>query len=151
MKIKIKKALAIKLEEYKVLHGGYEYNYQFKILVSRMIKRDEFKFKKSGSYYYAEKNGFFQIFEHEPGTKDGFAGSTIALNMGSEIKTFEGSLWDPFTVPDDLKVFVCVSITDSEDDFNRGYTFVAGKITKKLFNKIKWVDENGKRKRIKAV
>lgn len=70
---------------------------------------DRYKFdlyqELPGGVYFSECGGLVNIYKHSPGTKDGFAGRTIALAvmepsviskkiMARRIRIFEGSLWD---------------------------------------------------------
>lgn len=70
---------------------------------------DRYKFdlyqELPGGVYFSECGGLVNIYKHSPGTKDGFAGRTIALAvmepsviskniMARRIRVFKGSLWD---------------------------------------------------------
>lgn len=106
----------------------------FKILVD---KTPEFKYEQIGAFYYAETNNFVSVYEYKPGTKNGFAGAEITLKMkDGTLKTFKGSLWDPWKIPENIPPFRAVEITDSIDVYERGWTFCAGKITKQLYDEL---------------
>jgi len=94
-------------------------------------------FKKIGNFFYGENEGYVRLYKHEPGTKDGFAGRTITLNIeGVGEMDFKGCLWDPFSIPDDIPKFFCVGITTDPKVFDRGFTYTAGKITWELAKEI---------------
>jgi len=94
-------------------------------------------FKKIGNFFYGEKEGYVRLYEYKPGSKDGFGGRTITLDIeGIGEMDFTGTLWDPFSIPDDIPKFFCVGITTDPEVFERGHTYMAGKITWELATEI---------------
>lgn len=120
-----------------ILHNGRVYNGTLELLVDKIPKVE---FEQKGLFYYGEKDGYVEVYKHEPGSTRGFAGRDITLKFkdGSE-KTFHGSLWDPFGIPKELNWFN-VSITEDPKVFEKGWTYYGGKITidlaKKLIEKL---------------
>lgn len=118
------------------LSGHRAYQYTLKILVDE-IPHDEMVFKKYGPFLYAEKEGFVRIYKHEPGTTNGFAGRTIALNVEGRPMAFTGSLWDPMSYrqqkENNVPSYRACSVTTKQRVMELGYTFYAGYLTKQLY------------------
>jgi len=117
-------------------HRGYSGSLQL-LLDSRPTLTD-FTFAEYGNMFYAENDGFVRVFQHVPGSTDGFAGREYTLNFDEGPRTFKGSLWDPTEFDDTSGIpkYRAVSITDSKDVMVRGHTFYAGYVTKELYHKL---------------
>lgn len=114
--------------------GNLCYSGSLHLLVDEIPK---VKFKKFGNFFYGERDGYIRLYEYQPGTKDGFGGRTITLNIdGLGDMDFMGTLWDPFSIPDDIPKFFNVGITTDPKVFERGHTYMAGKITWDLAKEI---------------
>ena len=61
----------------KILNNGCAYNGELELLVDKI---PEVEFEEYGFFYYGEKDGYVKVYEHEPGSTDGFAGREITLN-----------------------------------------------------------------------
>lgn len=107
------------------------------LLVDKIPQTSEMCYKRFGSYFYAEKDGYVSCYMHDPGTTQGFAGREFKLNVDGEIREFKGSLWDDY--PDKssgVPEYESVSITSEKKVFDIGHTFYAGKIIKELYDLI---------------
>lgn len=123
-------------KEGRLLIGPYSYSGQLQLLLDEEPAWDEFVFRKYGPFLFASLDGFVRVYVHKPGTRAGFAGRTITLNVEGEKKDFHGSLWDPISLrdaPDDLPQFRSVSITADPKVMKRGYTFGAAYMLKSIF------------------
>lgn len=110
----------------KFLHGNKIVNGQLAVLVDSFATH---RYKKYGAFYYSEVDGFVSIYEHKPRETDGFGGRLIKLQMeDGETLEFKGTLWDPFSIPENLQSMPVV-VTDDIEAFERGYTFYSYKCT----------------------
>ncbi len=121
-----------------LLSGHMGYKGSIQILVNEVPKGEDFVFRKIGVFLFAEKEGFVEIYRHDIGSTDGFAGREITLNVEGEEKTFKGSLWDPTGFDDmgEIPEYRSVSITDDPKVMETGYTFYSGYVTKKVYDKL---------------
>lgn len=117
-------------------HRGYSGSLQ--LLLDKRPVFEDYTFKRYGNMFFAENEGFVRVFLHRPGTTKGFAGSEYTLNFEEGPETFKGSLWDPTQFDDTSKIpeYRAVSITDEKDVMEKGYTFYAGYVIKKLYNEL---------------
>jgi len=122
----------------RLLSGHMVYSGTIQVLVNEVPKASDFEFKRIGKFLFAERDGFVKIFKHEPGSKDGFGGWELTLNVGGDRITYKGCLWDPMGFDDMSNVpeYRSVSITDDPEVMKVGYTFYSGYVTKKLYEKL---------------
>jgi hypothetical protein len=89
-----------------------------------------FEYEQKGNLYFAESEGFcIGYYYSEPG--EGFGGRVFPLKMvNGSVKELTGP-WscESSSFNKHFKKSVDISITDSEINYNRGYTFRTGKIT----------------------
>ncbi|MGD2065841.1 MAG: hypothetical protein PVI43_01560 [Candidatus Bathyarchaeota archaeon] len=121
----------------KTIAGHLKYDGMIQLLVDE-IPHNEMVFRWYGKFLYAEKYGYVRVYHHKPGTKDGFAGRSITININGNKTTFNGDLWDPtgFSKMESVPEYRAVCITEDLAAYNRGYTFYAGYVTKELYEKI---------------
>lgn len=131
-------------QNFSFMHGERIYTHKHELLLNRIPKIDEVKFVEIDNYYFGEVDGFLFLYHHRPRSTDGFAGAVFNLKMedGTE-RVFQGSLWDPFTIPLFVPEFVHVHVTDDPEVMVRNHTFCAAKITKKLYDKLNWEGMDG--------
>jgi len=123
------KILEAKWENTKmnILHGNTVYPGSLHLLVDEI---PDVIFKKIGNFFYGEKDGYVQLYEHKKGTKNGFAGRTITLDIeGVGAMDFVGCLWDPYECPSTVPKHFAVGITTDPEVIKRGHTYYSGKIT----------------------
>ncbi len=117
-------------ENTRIMHFG-DSSGSLQVLVDEYPK---FVYCKIDRFFYAQKDGFVDIFEWKPGTTRGFAGRKITLPMvsGSD-RVFKGSLWDPYSVPENVPKFGSVSVTNEMKVWERGVTFYGYKMVADLY------------------
>ena len=122
----------------KTIAGHMKYDGKLQLLVDEMPKLASMEFKRYPPFLFAEQEGFVRIYEHKPGTKDGFAGREIQLNVEGELILFKGDLWDPMGFSDVSHVpeYRAVSITTESEVMAHGFTFYAGYVVKQLYDKL---------------
>lgn len=132
--MKIIKAQVKKIESRAFIHGEKVYSGILELLVDEI---PEVAFRQINNFYYGEKDGYVRLYEHKPGSRNGFGGAEITLTMeGGTERTFIGTLWDPFHVPEFIPPCRCIAITTDPAAMERGHTFTYGKITEELFRSI---------------
>lgn len=123
---------------HKILHNGQDYNFRLKLLVDEIPKLTYRRIELDGTiYFYGEQEGYCDIYEYRPNSTGSFGGCPITLNIENcGQSTFTGCLWDPSRLHPLLPWTVSVAITTEPEVMQQGYTFIAGKITNKLFGEI---------------
>lgn len=97
-----------------------------KCLVDKIPRRDSFIYTKNSNIYWSQSDGFVSFYYHNPSDETGFGGTLFKLKMddGSE-KTIKG----PWSSRPGImnKIFphsVEIMLTDDEEAWNRGFTFI---------------------------
>jgi len=129
------------------------------ILVDKIPKESDMRFREKNGLYYAEKDGYVRFYYWSgKGNDGGFYGRAFEIIMEDGSKKILEGPWssrsgaiNKYFKPHCMEV----SITDDPEAFERGYTFYAGAITvdlaRDILNKflpewmivkeIKWEDE----------
>ena len=87
--------------------------------------------------YFAENDGYVSFFIHNWQNQRGFGGAMFPLHMNDgTIREVVGPWASRSDIMDDLGFTpsIEVSITDKPDVYERGWTFMAGHITKELLD-----------------
>jgi hypothetical protein len=119
------KILAAKLQKLE----NFDNTPTIQILVDKI---PEVEYQEKNGCYFGEKDGYANFMFHCPQNERGYAGRVFDLKMtDGTIKSIKGP-WSGNSKSMHAAGFpqtVDVQITESEKDFNRGYTFYSGHLT----------------------
>ena len=114
-------------------NDGIANNPELQILASDIPTIDEMEFLRDGELFFSEKDGYVRFFTGNPDKPGrGFGGREFILKMCNGTQT---KLIGPFSsraaVMNAAGMIECmdVAITDSEEVYEKGYTFTAGSVT----------------------
>lgn len=112
-------------------YWGFANSSHFKVLVDKIPSREELVYKKKGSLYFAELDGYVDFHDYN-GPGEGYCGSVFRTPLDDGTVEMHKGPWSSRAgVMNGAGFTPCVDvlITDDPETWKRGYTFYGGAIT----------------------
>lgn len=120
------------------IHWSFEYANQptLQLLVDKIPDTNDMRYEYKDNCYFAEKDSYVKFFYYErPG--NGYGGAKIPIVLKDRASKILIGPWSSgsYAMNKLFRPSLDVHIIDKPDDFNRGYTFIAGHVTLEFASK----------------